>query len=175
MITSWTDPTTGNTMLLEGSGSSKLAYWEHDYYQNRILHWDQTQVNYGSRTWWNYNERASGPIQGQVPPGPVGGAVMSPAVVKELLAADGKIVGHPVVDGRHTVEIYVSFGKVLAYRIWADSHSYQVVRTVKYFLTIPGATPLRADYTWVPATAKMSNLINHPQIPAGFTRVSADS
>lgn len=170
----WEDPATGNTMLLEGSGASKVAYWEHDYYQDRVLHWHQTQVNYGPRTWWVYDEHAAGPISGPVPSGPVGGNVMSVAAVKQLLQNPRvKIVGHPVVDGHHTIELSLDMGPVTDV-IWADSSTYQVVRTERTFTTLPGSPSNLSNYTWVPSTPAKVNLINHPQIPAGFTQVQAD-
>jgi hypothetical protein len=171
MVTVWTDPTTGNTMLLRGSGPGKVAYWEHDYYKNRVLHWHQTQVNYGSRTWWTYDMQAAGPIQGPVPSGPVGGDYTPASQVKALLAkGDWRIVGHPVVDGHHTVKLSLS-GDGLVDDIWADAHTYQVVRTLRKFPRLPAVTD---DYSWVPRSAALASLINHPMIPAGFTQVPGD-
>jgi hypothetical protein len=172
-ITIWTDPRTGNTMLQQGSGAARLTYWEHGYFDsNRVLHWDQTQVNYGPRTWWNYNMHAAGPIQGPVPSGPVGGDYDSPAQVKQWLDKGvGKIVGHPYVDGHHTVELSISAGPVKTYVIFADVHTYQVVRTIDYFNQLPQSPPITANYQWVPRTPAMVKLVNHPVIPVGFTQV----
>jgi hypothetical protein len=176
-VTIWTDPRTGNTLLLEGSGAGRQAYWEHDYFDSsRVLHWDQTQVNYGPRTWWTYNEHASGPIQGPVPSGPAGGDHNSPARVKQWLEQGvGKIVGYPYVDRHHTVELSVFSGSVKTYVIYADIHTYQVVRTIDAFPGTVGAQPITADYTWVPRSAATVKLINHPAIPAGYTQIPADS
>jgi hypothetical protein len=173
-ITIWTDPRTGNTMLQQGSGASRLTYWEHDYFDsNRVLHWDQTQVNYGPRTWWNYNMHAAGPIQGPVPSGPVGGDYNSPAQVKQWLDQGvGKIVGHPYVDGHHTVELSISAGPAKTYVIFADVHTFQVVRTIDYFNQLPQSPPITANYQWVPRTPAMVKLVNSPVIPAGFTQVA---
>ena len=173
MVTIWTDPATGNTMLLQGSGQAKVTYWEHDYYKNRVLHWDQTQVSYGPRTWWTYDMSAGGPIQGQVPSGPVGGHYTPASEVTTLLGkGDGwKIVGHPVIDGHHTVELsWSSHG--LINKIWADARTYQVVRTLRQFPHLPAITN---DYSWVPKTTAMTYRVNHPQIPAGFTKVAYGS
>jgi hypothetical protein len=171
-VTIWTDPATGNTMLLQGSGQAKLTYWEHDYYKNRVLHWDQTQVNYGPRTWWTYDMSANGPIQGPVPSGPVGGNYTPASEVKALLSdGDWKIAGHPVVDGHHTVELSFSVAGVIS-KIWADASTYQVVRTLKQMPRLPAIT---ADYYWVPKTAAKASLINNPQIPAGYTKVAYGS
>jgi len=171
MFTNWLDPKTGNTVMFQGTGSSRLTYWEHDYYDaNRVLHWDQTQVNYGPRTWFTYNMHAAGPIQGTPPPGP---ADESPTTeVKQLLAdKNTRIVGHPYVDGHRTVELALGSPKFILTEVWADAQTYQMVQTEKFFPPKLKAPPIKAGYTYVARTAAMTKLINHPQIPAGFRQV----
>ncbi|HEY1918556.1 MAG TPA: hypothetical protein VGH27_23525 [Streptosporangiaceae bacterium] len=170
-VTIWTDPVTGNTMLLEGSGAAKVAYWEHDYYQDRVLHWYQTQVNYGPRTWWTYNMHAAGPIQGPVPPGPVGGDYTPAATVKTLLASGAwKIVGHPVLDGHPTVELSFSHGGLTS-SIWADTTTYQVLRTYRAFPAQMLGARSTSTYYWIPRSPTMTTRINHPQIPPTYAKV----
>ena len=173
-ITIWTDPRTGNTMLQQGSGAGRLTYWEHDYFDSdRVLQSDQTQVNYGPRTWWKYDMQGDGPVQGPVPSGPVGGDYPGPAQVKQWLDSGvGKIVGHPYVDGHQTVELSISAGSVEVHAIFADVHTYQVVRSIKYFGPQSDAPPITANYQWVPRTSAMVKLVNNPVIPAGFTQVA---
>jgi hypothetical protein len=172
-ITIWTDPRTGNTMLQQGSGAGRLTYWEHDYFgSDRVLQSDQTQVNYGPRTWWKYDMHGDGPVQGPVPSGPVGGDYPGPTQVKQWLDSGvGKIVGHPYVDGHQTVELSISDGSVEVHAIFADVHTYQVVRSIKYFNQASQAPPITVNYQWVPRTPAMVKLVNNPVIPAGFTQV----
>jgi hypothetical protein len=172
-ITIWTDPRTGNTMLLQGSGAGRLSYWEHDYFDShRVLHWDSTQVDYGPRTWWTQNQHTAGPVPGPLPQGAVDGDYNTPAQIEQWLNQGvGKIVGHPYVDGHHTVELSVSPGPAKTFVIFADVHTYQVVRTIDYFNQVPGGEPITADYQWVRRTAARVKLVNHPVIPAGFTQV----
>ncbi len=174
-VTIWTDPRTGNSVLLEYGGYNRIAYWMHTYFDSqRVLHWDQTQVNYGPRTWWNLNEHAGSPIQGPVPKGPES-TIDTPADVEQVLKEGvGKIVGHPYVDGHHTIELSIALGTVKTYVIYADVHTFQVVRTIDYFPSMPGAKPIKDDYTWAKRSPAMVKLINHPVIPAGFTQVSGD-
>jgi hypothetical protein len=173
-ITIWTDPRTGNTMLLQGSGAGRLTYWEHDYFDShRVLHWYQTQVNYGPRTYWIYDMHAAGPIQGPEPSAPNGGNYPGPAQIKQWLDKGvGKIVGHPYVDGHHTVELSISAGSVKTSVIFADIRTYQVVRTIDYFNRQSDAPPIKANYVWVRRTPAMVKLVNHPVIPAGYTQVA---
>jgi hypothetical protein len=162
-------------MLLQGSGAGRLAYWEHDYFDSqRVLHWDQTQVNYGPRTWWNLNEHAGSPIQGPVPKGPES-TTATPADVEQVLKEGvGKIVGHPYVDGHHTVELSIALGTVKTYVIYADVQTFQVVRTIDYFPSTPDAKPIQDDYPWVKRSAAMVKLVNHPVVPADFPQVPGD-
>jgi hypothetical protein len=172
-ITIWTDPRTGNTMLQQGSGAGRLTYWEHDYFDSdRVLQSDQTQVNYGPRTYWVYDMHGDGPTQGPAPSGPVGGDYPGPAQVSQWLERGvGKIVGHPYVDGHHTIELSIYDGSVKVWEVFADVRTYQVVRMIKYFGQQSDAPPITANYTWVPRTPALVKLVNNPVIPAGFTQV----
>jgi hypothetical protein len=167
----WTDLATGNAMLQRGSGSAKVANWERDYYDDRILHWDQTQVNYGPRTWWTADEHAASPVTGPLPAGPAGGGYTPGALVAEVLAkTPGTIIGYPVVDGRHTIELAAAAAGS-QFQFWVDSGTYQVIRTAKYLPSEMKVPPLVSDYDWVRATAALVNLVDHPQVPASFARV----
>jgi len=46
-----------------------------------------------------------------------------------------------------------------------------VVRQIQFFTT-PQSGITTDDYTWVKRTTVLTKLINHPQIPAGFTQVA---
>jgi hypothetical protein len=176
MITIWEDPQTGNTMLLQGSGAARLTYWEHDYFDShKVLHWDQTQVNYGPRTWWTYNEHAAGPIQGAVPSGPANSSVDTPQQIAQMLKHGATIVGHPYVDGHRTVELSVGSAAAVQWKVWADAATYQVLRMAKSFPPGLNAPPIVANYTWTGRSAALVKLINQPQIPAGYRQVPVGS
>ena len=64
----------------------------------------------------------------------------------------GKIVGHPYLDGHSTVELSISAGPAKTYVIFADVHTFQVVRTIDYFNQLPQSPPITPNYTWVPRT-----------------------
>jgi hypothetical protein len=171
VTTVWTDLATGNAMLQRGSGSARAASWERDYYKNRVLHWDQTQVNYGPRTWWAADDHAGAPVRGPVPSGPVGGGYGPAALVSGVLGkARGKVVGHPVLDGRATIELSVSVAGS-QYKLWVDSRTDRIVRALRYFPAMLHFPPMTSDFDWIRASAAMVDRINHPRVPAGFTRI----
>ena len=172
-ITIWTDPRTGNTMLLQaaaraGSPGARLLRLPQgpavgpDAGQLRPA--DLVEVRHAG---------VDGPVSGQVPKGPIGGHYVGSAQVKQWLDdGAGKIVGYPTVDGHHTVELSIWDRSVKVYAIFADVHTYQVVRLIKYFGPASQGPPIVADYTWVRRTPALVRLVNHPVIPAGFTEVA---
>jgi hypothetical protein len=167
----WTDPATGHKMRLEGGGSGKVTLWQHDYVaSNNVLHYDSVQANYGPRTWFNLDTHDPAPLGAPVAKN-YGGDYFPAANVKDLLGEGAaKIVGHPVVDGRHTVELSVAIGTGFKFVFYVDSQTFQVVRSLRYY---PSSTnPVIDDYTWVKRTSAQTKLINNPRIPAGFTQVA---
>ena len=169
-------------MMLRVSGGGKVATWQHQYLDShRVINVDDTQVNYGPRTWSYLTQNFGSPISGPAPTAPVEGVSYLPAAsIKAMLAqGDLKIVGHPVADGRRTVELSVSLGKegkAETNYFYVDSQTFQLVRLVRVFAP-DSAHPASetSDYIWVKRTPALTKLINHPQIPAGFTQVPADS
>jgi hypothetical protein len=98
-------------------------------------------------------------------------------MLKTLLAQGNlKIVGHPVVDGHRTTELSVSLGKEETNYFYVDSQTFQLVRLVRV-VAPDSAHPVSetSDYTWAQRTPALTKLINHPQIPAGFTQAPAGS
>lgn len=173
--TDWTDPATASVMERTVIDVGKIALWTHQYLDSRrVINVDFTQVNYDSRTWSLRTENFGTPISGPAPAAPVLGVSYMPAASLKAMLAHGlvKIAGHPVVDGHRTVELSDSLGKEEAMYFYVDSQTFQLVRLVRVFA--PGSRGQRSatsDYTWVPRTPAPTTLINHPQIPAGFTRV----
>jgi hypothetical protein len=173
--TDWTDPLTASVMEQTVIDVGQIAVWTHQYLdRHRVINVDFTQVNYNSRTWSFRTENFSAPVAGPAPASPALGVSYIPAAeLKTMLArGDVKIVGHPVVDGHHTVELSDSIGKAESMYFYVDSESFQLVRLVRVFA--PGSAQqasATSDYTWVPRTPALTRLINHPQVPAGFTQV----
>ena len=173
--TDWTDPVTANVMEQTVIDVGKITLWTHQYLdRRRVINVNFTQVNYDSRTWSFRTENFGTPIAGPAPTTPVLGVSYIPATELKTMLARGnvKIAGHPVVDGHRTVELSDSLGKAETMYFYVDSQTFQLVRLVRVFA--PGSAQqasATSDYTWVPRTPALTKLINHPQIPAGFTQV----
>jgi hypothetical protein len=180
--TVWTDPATANEVTSRVYDGGKVMTWQHQYLDShRVINVDFTQVNYGPRTWSVFDENLGTPITGPAPTTPVAGVAYIPATSLKGMLAVGfvKIVGHPVVDGHSTVELSVALGKdgkAEDNYFYVDSQTFQLIRLVRVFAP-DSAHPASetSDYTWVTRTPALTQLINHPQVPAGFTQVSANS
>jgi hypothetical protein len=172
----WTDPRTGNSYLEQGTGAAKLAAWGSTYLVNNVMHWRTVQVNYGPRTWWDSVTSAGGPIQGAPPSGPYGGAGGTPADLKRLLASGRyKIIGHREIDGHAATGLKGPFAEGYL-EIWVDSVTFQPLQVIRADFANTH-TPLRnavtvTTETWLPRASALVTLVNHPQIPSGFTQVA---
>lgn len=180
--TVWTDPATANEMLSWVSAGGKVTTWQHQYLDSlRVVNLDDTEVDYGPRTWSYRTAKFSEPWSGPAPTTPVNGITYIPATQAKNMLARGNvtIVGYPVADGHRTVELSIALGKqgkAETMYLYVDSQTFQVVRLVRVFAP-DSAHPASAtsDYIWVQRTPALTRLINHPQIPAGFTQVPAAS
>ena len=173
--TDWTDPATANVLQQTVIDVGKIAIWTHQYLDShRVINVDFTQVNYDSRTWSFRTENFGTPITGPAPTSPALGVSYMPAADLKAMLARGnvKIAGHPVVDGHRTVELSDSLGKEETMDLYVDSQTFQLVRLVRVLAPgLPQQRSVTSDYTWVQRTPALTRLINHPQVPAGFTQV----
>ena len=169
--TSWTDPRTGSAYAVQGTGPAKVLSWNSAYFVNRVLHWRTTEADYSTHTWFVSVIHAAGPIQGPLPK-PADGGNFTPAELKKWLA-DGtmRVVGHGYVNGHHAIELGP---------IWASSprKSGSIRRPSCRFAKSGNSAERLYDAlifneSWIPRTAALVNIANHPQIPAGFTQVPA--
>jgi hypothetical protein len=55
-------------------------------------------------------------------------------------------------------------------KIWVDSQTFEPVREISA-LGVGQQHTLVFNESWVPRTARLVSLANHPQVPAGFTQV----
>ena len=173
--TKWTDPQTGNSYLLEGTGAGKQESWFSTYLVNNVLQSKETELDHGTHTWYVFVQSAGGPIQGPAPSAPYGGPAGTVTKIKQLLA-DGhlQIIGHGESDGHQVTKLQSPWAD--GYRqIWVDSTTFQPVHIILAdFANSSG--PLRNDQivideSWIPRSADMVSLTNTPRIPAGFTQV----
>jgi hypothetical protein len=169
--TSWTDPRTGSSYATQGTGSHMVLSWNSSYFAHRILHWRTTEADYFTHTWSVSVIHAAGPVQGRLTT-PADGGVLGPAQLKKWLKEGTmRVVGHGQVNGHHATELRARLG-IITMEFWVDSRTFQPVRTIRSF---GGGlkTSLVSNESWIVRTPHLVRLANHPQIPAGFTRVAA--
>lgn len=170
--TDWTDPRTGSSYATQGTGSHKVLSWNSTFFVAKVLHWRTTEADYSTHTWFVSVIHAAGPIQGAPPKGPDVPGGSPQQLKKGLQAGVFRIAGHGQVNGHHAIELRAHVG-ILSYAIWVDAQTYQPVRVIKAFGGSLKGHALIFNETWIPRSASLVSLANHPQIPAGFTRVPA--
>jgi hypothetical protein len=168
--TNWSDPQTGSSYAVQGTGSGQVLSWNSTFLVNNVLHWRTTEADYSSHTWFVSVIHAAGPIQGALPQGPdVPGG--SPAQLKKMLAGGlMRIVGHGYINGHNATELRARLGAITL-EVWVDSQTYQPVRFIKSFGGGLGA--LVFNESWITRTPALVSITTHPQIPAGFASVPA--
>ncbi len=169
--TSWTDPRTGSSYATQGTGSRTVLSWNSSYFAHRVLHWRTTEADYSTHRWFVSVIHAAGPVQGRLTT-PADGGVLGPAQLKKWLQEGTmRVVGHGQVNGHHATELRARMG-IITMEFWVDSRTFQPVRMIRSF---GGGlkTSLVANESWIARTPRLVSLANHPQVPAGFTRVAA--
>ena len=169
--TSWTDPRTGSAYAVQGTGSRKVLSWNSAYFVKRVLHWSTTEADYSTHTWFVSIIHAAGPVQGPLPK-PADGNDVSPAQLRKWLK-DGtmRVVGHGHVNGHQATALRAQLA-IGTLKIWVDSQTFEPVREISA-LGVAQQHTLVFNESWVPRTARLVSLANHPQVPAGFTQVPA--
>ena len=167
--TSWTDPRTGSAYAVHGTGSRKVLSWNSAYFVKRVLHWSTTEADYSTHTWFVSVIHAAGPVQGPLPK-PADGNDVSPAQLRKWLK-DGtmRVVGHGHVNGHQATALRAQLA-IGTLKIWVDSQTFEPVREISA-LGAGQRHTLVFNESWVPRTARLVSLANHPQVPAGFTQV----
>jgi hypothetical protein len=85
-------------------------------------------------------------------------------VVQSLKAGEFQITGHPLLDGRPTIEITAQYPAAHStLQLFVDASSYLPVMSIN---SSPGST-VSTNYSYLPATSANLDLLQVP-IPAGF-------
>jgi hypothetical protein len=175
-VTQWTDPRTGSSYGVQGTGSAKELSWGSTYFVARVLHWRTTEADYSTRTWFVSVAHAAEPVQGPLPAGLSVPGGTPQQITQELKAGTFKIVGHGEVNGHQATELQLVLGSFQD-DLWVDSTTYQPVREIRTLEIRTLNAPAHVDRitlneSWIPRTPALVNIANHPQIPAGFRQVA---
>jgi hypothetical protein len=188
LTSSMIDPRTSSFYTRPGNDQvGKSATWSGTYWRNGYQHFWATDVNYTNRTWWSNDESSTGKSTPNTAPVTPGG---SPSDFAQDLK-DGvlKLTGRRAeINGRQAIELVrgsklppnipPQLAKKLAKAIakhrllptgsasfWIDAQTYLLLRI--------GTGSGTVNETWTPRTPALTQLVNHPVIPAGFRHISA--
>jgi hypothetical protein len=78
-------------------------------------------------------------------------------------------VGRGHVNGHQATALRAQLA-IGTLKIWVDSQTFEPVREISS-LGVGQRHTLVFNESWVPRTARLVSLANHPRIPAGFTQV----
>lgn len=186
LTSSMIDPRTSSFYTRPGNDQvGESATWSGTYWRNGYQHFWATDVNYTNRTWWSNDESSTGKSTPNTAPVTPGG---SPSDFAQDLK-DGvlKLTGRRAeINGRQAIELVrgsklppnipPQLAKKLAKAIakhpgstsyWIDAQTYLLLRMG----TKDGSGTV--NETWTPRTPALTQLVNHPVIPAGFRHISA--
>jgi hypothetical protein len=173
-FTLWTDPRTGNSYLVQGSGPDKQAIWSSPVRSGNDRRQRVTIVDFGRRTWSVQVVSASPLGQPVFHAGPQPEFGGSPAQVRALLGSGTYHIAATRQVGGHPAAVLRGPWGGGSLEIWIDLRTFQPERFVQ---EVPGGQPAApgpptavTDETWLPRTPALVDLINHPQIPPGFTQ-----
>ena len=163
----WVDPRTNNNYQVLQDSNGKSVAWGSTYLVNRVLTWKTTEADYSTRTWFTSVIHAAGPIQGST--AGATNSVMTPAQIKAWLdSGKFKIVGHRVINGHQAIGLRMPWPGIGYEELWVDSQTFLPVQFIKEV----GNAQLVANESWLPRTNQLVDMVNHVDIPAGFTQVA---
>jgi hypothetical protein len=186
LTSSMIDPRTSSFYTRPGNDQvGKSATWSGTYWRNGYQHFWATDVNYTNRTWWSNDESSTGKSTPNTAPVTPGGSPSDFA--QELKDGELKLTGRRAeINGRQAIELVrgsklppnmpPQLAKKLAKAIakshggasfWIDAQTYLLLRIATK--GISGTV----NETWTPRTPALTQLVNHPVIPAGFRHISA--
>jgi hypothetical protein len=132
-------------------------------------------VSYPDKAWWSIG-RNTLPDPSQKDPNRFGPPATPEQVRKQLADSTLKLIGHEVVNGRHTLHVRGEYDfhkpgvKPVGYNLWVDQKTYLPVRSIDTVTAVSGHFRTQVDYQWLaPTAANLAKLTNH--VPAGFKRL----
>jgi hypothetical protein len=188
LTSSMIDPRTSSFYTRPGNDQvGQSATWSGTYWRNGYQHFWAVDVNYTNRTWWSSDESSTGKSTPNTAPVTPGGSPSD--FVKALKDGELKLSGRRAeVNGRQAIELVAGpnlpsvvnmspqmakkMAKNLAKAI-AKSHASFWIDAQTYLLLRIGTGSGTVNETWTPRTPALTQLVNHPVIPAGFRHISA--
>jgi hypothetical protein len=164
----WLDPLTGDTRQVTSGPGGQIITWTRAVTRNDQAMRQQTTVDEGDRTWWT-GAVAVGAAAMKVPVATKDPSAASPALIIEALEqGQVTVAGQQKVGGKTAVVLRLMAEKAMA-QLWVDRATYRPVRIVLG----AGAGQYALNVAWVPRSAAMLATLSTPQVPAGYTDVTA--
>ncbi|HEY6493692.1 MAG TPA: hypothetical protein VIZ43_10485 [Trebonia sp.] len=166
----WVDARTGDLMETT-DGFNDWTY--NSYGSGHVLELNQVAVYPELRAYYWKTSKAVKPLS-EYPLGAYGDALIpSPQQFKQLLnGGTAKIIGYTEINGHKAVGLSVTKSGVTT-QLWADTTTYQVVRTVSAYQLAKGdVTHETNNYAWLPRSASLLKQMTTPVIPSGFKQLA---
>jgi hypothetical protein len=160
---------------MTNKATGKWIGWLNESTKNGVFTGTEVVAECSSRTWFTITLRSTG-YKNQGSSVNETSPVMTPAEIKSW-ADSGKlkIVGHSTINGHAAIALRGPW--ILGYReLWVDSQTFLPVRVfVDYYANANFGSDLKltGNLAWLPRTEALANMVNHVQLPAGFTHVAA--
>jgi hypothetical protein len=166
----WLDPVTGDARQLTSGPGGQVITWTRAGVGNSRATRQQTTVDVGHRTWWTVDLTATAPAE-KVPAAAraATSAAASPALMMRALEqGQVTVAGQQQVNGKTAVVLRLIAEKAMA-QLWVDRATYRPVRIV----VGTGAGRFMLNVAWVPRSPAALATLTTPQVPAGYTQVTA--
>lgn len=158
--------------VYETPDSSGTEVWMSDKVAGNVDHFSQTLVNHQARTWSKLVDD-SAILPGAASQPSRDAAFGTPAQVKRALnSGTFTIIGQGDDHGRQVIKlkaVNTTRTGIDVDQVWVDARTYQPVHVV---ISWKGQE-VDIDEAWLPRAADTVNMINNPQVPAGYRQVSA--
>lgn len=167
--TVWVDARTGDIMET-GDGMNVWIY--NSYGKGHTLELTNAAVYPQMRSYYLKTQKAAKPLSDYKLSATGDAQVPSPAQFKQLLdGGTAKLLGYAEIDGHKAVGLSVTNSGQTT-KLWADTTTYEVIRTSGTLTAGTSAITSTEDFTWLPRTASLLKQMTTPVIPAGFKQLS---
>lgn len=165
----WVDARTGDIME---TGGGLNAWIYNSYGSGHALEQTNAAVYPQMRSYYLKTQHVTKPLSDYKLSASGDAQVPSPAQFKQLLnGGTARLLGYTEIDGHKAVGLSVTNSGGTT-RLWADTTTYEVIRTSSTFKAGNSAVSAIENYSWLPRTPSLLKQMTSPVIPSGFKQLS---